>query len=115
MIMGDSKGSSRSQKERAFKPTSQYGIDHDLALTPKYDVFNRVISGLRDGEEMVLTPQNVYANDRFLIFSGNRNKQKVSFHRRADGVWRVSFDGDDPMLLENTPASFWRTILKNMK
>ena len=117
-IMNTEIAVSRSQSERAqsraFRPKSDMGIDYDLATTPKMDILKDIVNGLRDGEEMTLNRDNVYANDRFLILNGNES-QKVTFRRRGDGVWRVHFDGDEPMLLEDTPASFWRTIRKNMK
>lgn len=76
------------------------------------DLFSKVLGKLKDGMEITFTPKNVAWGDNFLIFSACK-KIKVTF--KNFGLWYVLFDGDEPMLLENCPESFYESILKNIK
>ena len=77
-----------------------------------YELFDNVLKAIYDGMEITFTPKNVAYGDRFLIFSAY-DKITVKFHTRSVPFW-VEFDGDEPMLLENCPDSFFESILKNV-
>ena len=76
-------------------------------------LFGEVMTAITDGMSIVFTPDNVDAGDDFLIFSAYKSI-KVTFHKNRVPFW-VEFEGDEPMLLENCPTSFFRSILKNIK
>ena len=78
-----------------------------------YDLFSQVIGKLKDGMKITFTPKNVAFGDTFLIFSCCK-KQTVTFHTKYVPYW-IEFDGDEPMLLEDAPDSFYRSILKNLE
>ena len=80
----------------------------------RYELFSKVISSIKNGMKLTLTPNNVASGDNFLIFSGNRQSQTITFHTKSVPYW-IDFDGDEPMRLEDVPTSFLRTILKNIK
>ena len=75
-------------------------------------LFSELISKIKDGMEITLTPDNIAEDDNFLIFSAY-DAITVKFHTNRVPYW-VEFDGDEPMLLENCPSSFFRSILKNI-
>ncbi len=105
---------SPSALERMNQGVRRSRVSEDsLADMDRYEAFSQVLSRLNDGKQITFTPDNVYRGDRFLIFSGSRQSQTVTFRRRRDGVWVMRFDGDEPMLLENAPESFWKSIIKN--
>ena len=74
------------------------------------DTFDKLLNVIYDGMEITFTPNNVAGGDRFLIFSAC-NKIKIKIHTSCP-FW-VEFDCDKPMLLEDCPESFWRSIIKN--
>ena len=76
------------------------------------DLFTQVLNKIKDGMSITFTPNNVGWGDDFLIFSATK-KIKVTF--KDFGLWYVLFDGDEPMLLEDCPESFYESILKNIK
>jgi hypothetical protein len=78
-----------------------------------YDLFSEVLDKIQDGMTITFTPKNVAWGDDFLIFSATK-KIKVTFHTACVPFW-IEFDGDEPMLLENCPESFFESILKNIK
>ena len=78
-----------------------------------YELFSKVLGKLKDGMKITFTPSNVAAGDSFLIFSCCE-KQTVTFHTRRVPFW-MEFEDDEPMLLEDAPDSFYRSILKNIK
>lgn len=78
-----------------------------------YDLFSEVLGKIKDGMKISFTENNVAHDDDFLIFS-YRKKQTVTFHTKSVPYW-IEFDGDEPMLLENVPNSFLRSILQNIK
>ena len=77
-------------------------------------LFSEVISKIKDGMELVLTPNNVATDDDFLIFNEDTDKTTIKFHTNRVPYW-VEFSNDEPILLENCPQSFLRSILKNIK
>lgn len=81
----------------------------------EYELFARVIKKVEKnmGTGITLTKNDVADGDNFLIFSAY-DSITISFKKRRDGVFVVLFDGEDPMLLENCPISFYRTLLKNL-
>lgn len=75
-------------------------------------LFEKVLRKLKNGTEIIFTKDNVSKADDFLIFSAY-DKIKCTFKQSGSGLWWVWFDGDEPMLLENVPESFLRSILEN--
>lgn len=75
------------------------------------DLFDEVLEHVKDGMTITFTPNNVYPNDRFLIFSAWK-KHKVTFHRK--GLTWLEFDNDEPMNLEDVPQSFLKSIMLNV-
>lgn len=76
--------------------------------------FAKLLAYLKDGTEITFTTENIADGDDFLILYPNR-PCTCTFKRSPWGVWYVYFDGDEPMLLEDCPESFYRSILKNIK
>lgn len=90
---------------------------HSLPTIPKamnreYDLFSKVLMKIKDGMTITFTKNNIAEGDDFLIFSASKSIT-VTFKQPND-LWWVLFDGDEPMLLENVPDSFLRSILKNI-
>lgn len=83
-------------------------------MDKRSELFVKVMYSVKDGQKMIFTPDNVADGDNFLIFSGNRQSQTVTFHKNRVPYW-ISFDGDEPMRLEDVPTSFLESILKNIK
>lgn len=82
-------------------------------MTRDYDLFDKVLSVLKDGMKITFTPNNIWAGDDFLLFGYGYTKQTLTFKTFGD-LWYVIFEGDEPMLLEDCPDSFYRSILKNV-
>ena len=81
------------------------------------DIFSEVLDALNkkgNNYEITFTKDNVARGDNFLLFYDNRGIT-CKFTRGWSGVWRVWFNEDNPMLLENCPDSFLESILKNIK
>ena len=84
--------------------------------TNNMDKFAKVLNALNkkgSGVEITFTPNNVADGDRFLIFSYYK-EITCKFTCGWSGIWRVWFDEDESMLLENCPESFFDSILKNI-
>ena len=77
-----------------------------------YDLFSTVLKKLPDGKTITFTEDNIAEGDDFLIFSAYKSIT-VTFKQPND-LWWVLFDNDEPMLLEDVPNSFLRSILKNI-
>lgn len=77
-------------------------------------LFSQVIGKIKDGMSITFNPFNVHEDDDFLVFNTLMDKTKVTFHTNRVPYW-VEFDNDEPILLENCPESFFRSILKNIK
>lgn len=77
------------------------------------DLFGKVLEKVYDGMEITFNRNNVAAGDRFLILQGGRSIT-CKFVIGGGGIIRVYFDGDEPMLLEDCPESFLRSILLNV-
>ena len=78
-----------------------------------YNLFSQVLGKVREGRTITFTKDNIAEGDRFLIFSAYK-QIKCTFKRSGNGLLWVWFDCDDPMLLEECPDSFLRSILKNL-
>jgi hypothetical protein len=82
-----------------------------------FDYFNAVLTKLNDGwidKSIVITEKNVHPTDKFLILGAYGHKSiTITFENLMGLIW-VAFDGEDAMLLENCPTSFYKTLLKNM-
>lgn len=76
------------------------------------DLFMAVLENVKEDTTLTITRENKYANDRFLILADYRPSMTITL-KRHDLMW-VYFDGDEPMLLEDCPKSFLRTIIKNL-
>lgn len=77
-------------------------------------LFSQVLDVIYDGMKITFTPQNVAWGDHFLIFNKYRPSQTITFHTKSVPYW-IDFDGDEPMLLEDCPDSFFESIIKNAK
>ena len=77
------------------------------------NLFSEVISRIKNGMSITFTTENIADGDDFLILYPDR-PCKVTFHTDSVPYW-VDFEGDEPMLLEDCPESFYRSILKNIK
>ena len=77
------------------------------------DLFSKVLDKIEDGMSITFTVDNVHPCDHFLILYPDR-PCTVTFHTSSVPYW-VEFDGDEPMLLENCPDTFFLSILKNIK
>ena len=80
----------------------------------RIELFVNILKKLVDGMAIIFTPNNVANGDKFLIFGSWRKQIVCKFKRRSDGVWKVYFDGGEPMLLEDCPTSFYESILLNI-
>ena len=74
-------------------------------------LYGEVIRKVTDGTQITFTKDNVAKEDNFLIFSAY-DKCVVTFHMRKVPYW-LEFSNDEPMLLEEVPETFLRSILKN--
>lgn len=77
------------------------------------EIFSTLIDNIKDGMTFVLDEGKTAPFDNFLIFSDFYPEQTITLHTRSVPYW-VEFDGDEPMLLENCPVSFFRTLLMNI-
>ena len=78
------------------------------------DRFSTLLGLIEDGMTFTLTEKSCVPWDDFLIFSGTYPKQVITLHTKYAPYW-VEFDGDEPMLLEDCPSSFFDTLIKNIK
>lgn len=79
----------------------------------KYELFAELLKNIKDGMQITFTKDNVHEDDNFLILGCGYNSCTITFKRYRD-LWWVLFSNDEPMLLEDTPVSFWKSILKNI-
>lgn len=75
--------------------------------------FSKLLPVIKDGMRLTLTPKDCVGGDDFLIFSG-RKKITVTVHTKQVPYW-LEFDCDEPVLLENCPEPFLRTLLVNAR
>lgn len=75
--------------------------------------FSKLLSLIQDGMKITIRPGDCVPGDGFLIFSAYE-KQTVTLHTRRV-PYRIDFDADEPMLLENCPDSFFRTLIANIE
>lgn len=78
----------------------------------RHEIVDALYDNLKDGMTFTLTPKDIAYRDRFLIFSAY-DKQVITIHMNRVPWW-VEFDEDEPMLLEDCPTSFYRTLLLNI-
>ena len=88
--------------------------EEELLKMDRYELFGEVLKKLKEDTHIIFSPNNICEDDRFLIFGSWRKSIECTFKRSYSGVWKVYFDGDEPMLLENCPTSFFRSILLNI-
>lgn len=79
------------------------------------DLFSKALDKVYPmiGKSITLTREDIASGDTFLIFSAYES-HTITFKRRYDGVIVLLLDNDDPILLEDCPDSFLRTLLKNL-
>lgn len=80
----------------------------------RYEIFEELLKSIKNGMQITFTKDNIHPDDNFLILGCGYNSCTITLKRCASGLWVVNFDNDEPMLLENTPVSFWKSILKNI-
>ena len=78
----------------------------------KEDLFGQVLAKIQDGMTITFTKDNIADGDNFLLLGCGYDSCTITF--RCFGLWYVLFDNDEPMLLEDCPDSFYRSILKNI-
>jgi hypothetical protein len=78
-----------------------------------YSLFGEVLSKIKDGITFTFTASNIAEWDDFLIFNDNKEKTIITIHTKSVPYW-VEFSNDEPILLEDCPDSFLRSILKNI-
>ena len=78
-----------------------------------YKLFSLVLGKIKEGTTITFNQDNVAEGDDFLIFNNDDDQTTITFHTRSVPYW-VEFSNDEPMLLENVPDSFLRSILKNL-
>ena len=83
------------------------------AMARDYSLFGEVLSKIKDGITFTFTANNIAEGDDFLIFNDAKEKTTVIIHTKSVPYW-VEFSNDAPILLENCPDSFLRSILKNI-
>ena len=78
-----------------------------------FDVFSELLNKLEnmEGKSITLTKADC-PNDNFLIFGFGYDEHTITFKRRwRDNLWMVCIKGDEPILLEDCPPSFYRTLV----
>ena len=78
-----------------------------------YSLFGEVLSKIKDGITFTFSVDNIAEGDDFLIFNDNKEKTIITIHTKFVPYW-VEFSNDEPILLEDCPDSFLRSILKNI-
>ena len=75
-------------------------------------LFEHVLRKIKDDMTITFTKDNIADGDNFLLLGCGYDSCTITF--RCFGLWYVLFDNDEPMLLEDVPDSFLRSILKNI-
>lgn len=78
------------------------------------DEFGKLLGIIKDGMKITLTPMDCVWDDDFLIFNDFRPEITVTIHTNRV-PYRIDFDGDEPMLLENCPKAFFATLCENIE
>jgi len=78
------------------------------------DLTLKLYKKIKDGMKITLTEKDVAEGDDFLIFNNPEETQTITIHKNRVPFW-LEFDKDEPILLEDCPESFYRTLLKNIK
>ena len=78
-----------------------------------YDLFGQVLGKIKEGMTITFTRDNIADGDHFLLLGHGYDSCTITFKQPGD-LWWVLFDNDEPMLLEDVPDSFLRSILKNL-
>ena len=84
-----------------------------IAMARDYSLFGKVLSKIKDGITFTFTQDNIAEGDNFLIFNDGKEKTIITIHTNCVPFW-VEFSNDAPMLLEDCPDSFLRSILQNI-
>lgn len=79
-----------------------------------YTLFGNLLSQIKDGMQITFTKKNVAEGDDFLIFNNDDESTTITLHTKCVPFW-IEFDNAEPMRLEDTPVSFWKSILKNIE
>lgn len=81
------------------------------------DLFEKVLNKVCNmiGKSITLTEKDLHSTDHFLLLGKNANKScTITFKKTNNGLIMLLFDNDEPILLENCPESFYKTLLKNL-
>ena len=78
-----------------------------------YALFTKVLSKLYEGLSITFTKGNIDKDDHFLILGSGHDSCTVTF-RRPGELWWVCCEHDEPILLEDVPDTFLRSILINL-
>ena len=81
------------------------------AMARDYSLFSQVLGKIKNG--MTITLREKDCVDSFLIFNDADETQTITFHTNRVPYW-LEFDKDEPILLEDCPDGFLRTLLKNL-
>ncbi len=82
-------------------------------MSKNYELASEVMGKIKDGMKITFTKDNIAEGDNFLILGHGFDSCTVTFHTNRVPYW-IGFDNDEPMLLEEVPDSFLRSILKNV-
>jgi hypothetical protein len=70
-------------------------------------------SMLKNGMTFTLTEKDITPGDHFLIFSAYKEITFTIYINRVP--FKIDFEHDEPILIENCPISFINTIIANIK
>ena len=76
------------------------------------DIFWELLNKIKDGMTFTLTEKDIAEGDHFLIFSAYK-QHTITIHCSCP-FW-LEFKGEEPILLENCPTSFYETLLLNIE
>lgn len=78
----------------------------------KSELYDIILGKASDGQSLVLTKDDIAPGDGFLNLNGF---PKVTVTFRMDTVpFRLEFDNDEPMRLDELPTRFLETLVRNL-
>lgn len=81
-----------------------------------YETFDKVLTKIYSNmdKKIIITEENKYQYDNFLILGQHRESITLSFKKMRGDLLVVLFDGKEPILLEECPECFLKTLYLNM-
>ena len=81
-----------------------------------YETFDKVLTKIYSNmdKKIVITEENKYQYDNFLILGQHRESITLSFKKMRGDLLGVLFDGKEPILLGECPECFLKTLYLNM-